>query len=49
MNEDLEDHEPQASEKQVAAKRSALVSVVVNVDLTVSEAFAGIVSGSQGL
>jgi cation diffusion facilitator family transporter len=49
MNENIGDHESQTPEKQVAAKRSTLVSVVVNIGLTVSQVFAGIVSGSQGL
>jgi divalent metal cation (Fe/Co/Zn/Cd) transporter len=49
MNEDLEGYESQTPEKQVAAKRSTSVRVVVNIGLTVSQVFAGIVSGSQGL
>jgi len=49
MNTDIEDHELEASDKQEAAKKSTLVSVVVNIALTTSQVFAGIVSGSQGL
>ncbi|WP_114639769.1 cation diffusion facilitator family transporter [Polynucleobacter necessarius] len=45
----LEDHEIETPDKQQAAKRSTLVSVVVNIGLTISQVFAGIVSGSQGL
>jgi len=49
MIEDIEDHEVESVDKQVAAKKSTLVSVVVNIGLTLSQVFAGIVSGSQGL
>jgi cation diffusion facilitator family transporter len=49
MDNQLEDHESETLEKQQAAKKSTLVSVVVNIGLTVSQVFAGIVSGSQGL
>ena len=45
----LEDHEVETPNKQQAAKKSTLVSVVVNIGLTISQVFAGIVSGSQGL
>ena len=49
MNKVIEDHELESLDKQQAAKKSTLVSVVVNIGLTVSQVFAGIVSGSQGL
>lgn len=49
MDNEIEDHESQTPAKQVAAKKSTLVSVVVNIGLTISQVFAGIVSGSQGL
>ncbi len=49
MDKEIEDHESQTLTKQDAAKKSTLVSVVVNICLTVSQIFAGIVSGSQGL
>ena len=49
MIKDIEDHEIESVDKQVAAKKSTLVSVVVNIGLTLSQVFAGIVSGSQGL
>ena len=49
MDKVIEDHELDSPDKQQAAKRSTLVSVVVNIGLTVSQVFAGIVSGSQGL
>ena len=49
MIKDIEDHEVESVDKQVAAKKSTLVSVVVNIGLTLSQVFAGIVSGSQGL
>jgi cation diffusion facilitator family transporter len=49
MNKVIEDHELDSLDKQQAAKRSTLVSVVVNIGLTISQVFAGIVSGSQGL
>jgi divalent metal cation (Fe/Co/Zn/Cd) transporter len=49
MDKVTEDHESQTPAKQDAAKKSTLVSVVVNIGLTVSQVFAGIVSGSQGL
>jgi cation diffusion facilitator family transporter len=49
MDKEIEDHESQTPAKQLAAKKSTLVSVVVNIGLTVSQVFAGIVSGSQGL
>jgi cation diffusion facilitator family transporter len=43
------DHDLESPDKQQAAKQSTLVSVVVNIGLTVSQVFAGIVSGSQAL
>jgi len=49
MDKEIEDHESKTPEKQAAAKKSTLVSVVVNIGLTISQVFAGIVSGSQGL
>ncbi|QWD80334.1 cation transporter [Polynucleobacter sp. MWH-Spelu-300-X4] len=49
MIEDIEDHEVESTDKQAAAKKSTLVSIVVNIGLTLSQVFAGIVSGSQGL
>lgn len=49
MEKFAEDHELESPDKQQAAKRSTLVSVVVNICLTISQVFAGIVSGSQGL
>jgi cation diffusion facilitator family transporter len=49
MEKAIEDHELDSLDKQQAAKRSTLVSVVVNIGLTISQVFAGIVSGSQGL
>jgi cation diffusion facilitator family transporter len=49
MIEHIEDHEAVSVDKQVAAKKSTFVSVIVNVGLTISQILAGIVSGSQGL
>jgi cation diffusion facilitator family transporter len=49
MDQTIEDHELETPDKQQAAKRSTLVSVVVNIALTISQVFAGVVSGSQGL
>lgn len=49
MIEIKEDHELESPDKQQAAKKSTWVSVFVNVGLTVTQVFAGIVSGSQGL
>ena len=49
MDKVIEDHELDSPDKQQGAKRSTLVSVVVNIGLTISQVFAGIVSGSQGL
>jgi len=48
--DDLTENSGDASaEKQSAAKKSTLVSVAVNLALTVSQVFAGLLSGSQGL
>jgi cation diffusion facilitator family transporter len=49
MEKVTEDHELESPDKQQAAKQSTLVSVVVNIGLTISQVFAGIISGSQGL
>lgn len=49
MNELLDNPEFDSVDKQQAAKKSTLVSVVVNIALTISQVFAGIFSGSQGL
>jgi cation diffusion facilitator family transporter len=49
MEKALEDHESQIPAKQEAAKKSTLVSVVVNIGLTITQVLAGISSGSQGL
>lgn len=38
-----------SKEKQAATKKSTLVSVAVNLSLTISQIFAGFISGSQGL
>ena len=49
MEKIIEDHELETPDKQQAAKKSTLVSVAVNIGLTISQVSAGIVSGSQGL
>ncbi|MBT8534653.1 cation transporter [Polynucleobacter paneuropaeus] len=49
MDDLIENPEDASAEKQSAAKKSTLVSVVVNLTLTVSQVFAGLLSGSQGL
>ena len=49
MDDLIENHEDISAEKQSAAKKSTLVSVAVNLALTVSQVFAGLLSGSQGL
>ena len=49
MNEYTEDLESLTLDKQKAAKKSTLISVVVNIGLTISQVIAGVVSGSQGL
>ena len=46
---DIDEHDEDAPSKHQAARRSTLVSVVVNIFLTVTQVFTGIVSGSQGL
>lgn len=45
----IENPELNSKEKQEAAKKSTLVSVAVNLVLTVGQIFSGFVSGSQGL
>ena len=49
MDDLIENPEDVSTEKQSAAKKSTLVSVAVNLALTVSQIFAGLLSGSQGL
>ncbi|MBT8584841.1 cation transporter [Polynucleobacter paneuropaeus] len=49
MDDLIENPEAASAEKQSAAKKSTLVSVAVNLTLTVSQVFAGLLSGSQGL
>lgn len=49
MDELIENPELDTAEKQQAAKKSTLVSVAVNLGLTTSQIFAGVISGSQGL
>ena len=49
MDDLIENPEFDSKEKQQAAKKSTLVSVAVNLGLTVSQIFAGFISGSQGL
>ena len=49
MDDLIENPEDVSAEKQSAAKKSTLVSVAVNLALTVSQVFAGLLSGSQGL
>jgi len=49
MDDLIENPEDISAEKQSAAKKSTLVSVAVNLALTVSQIFAGLLSGSQGL
>ena len=49
MDELIENPELDSAEKQQAAKKSTLVSVAVNLGLTTSQIFAGVISGSQGL
>jgi len=49
MDDLVENPEEASAEKQSAAKKSTLVSVAVNLALTVSQVFAGLLSGSQGL
>ena len=47
MDTEIEDHESQTPAKQEAAKKSTWVSVFVNIGLTASQIFAGIVSGAS--
>ena len=49
MDDLVENSGDASAEKQSAAKKSTLVSVAVNLALTVSQVFAGLLSGSQGL
>jgi len=49
MNEILDNLGPDSVGKQEAGKRSTLVSVVVNIGLTIFQVVAGVISGSQGL
>ncbi|MEC5216247.1 cation diffusion facilitator family transporter [Actimicrobium sp. GrIS 1.19] len=49
LNNDLDEHDPDGGAKQQAAKRSTLVSVAVNIGLTITQVTTGIISGSQGL
>lgn len=49
MERILEDHESETPDKQQAAKKSTLVSVAVNIVLTISQVCVGMLSGSQGL
>ena len=49
MDDLIENPEDVSAEKQSAAKKSTLVSVAVNLALTVSQIFAGLLSESQGL
>ena len=46
---DIDEHDQDTPAKHLAAKRSTLVSVVVNVFLTITQIITGVVSGSQGL
>jgi cation diffusion facilitator family transporter len=45
----IEDNELETPDKQQAAKKSTLVSVFVNICLTITQVFIGFISGSQGL
>ena len=49
MEKAIEDHESEILAKQEAAQKSTLVSVIVNIGLTITQVLAGIASGSQGL
>ncbi len=49
MENFIENPEFDSVDKQKAAKKSTLVSVAVNLGLTGSQIFAGLISGSQGL
>ncbi|MBP7710460.1 MAG: cation transporter [Rickettsiales bacterium] len=49
MHKQIIDHEPVSQSKQQAAKKSTLVSVVINIALATAQIFVGIFSGSSGL
>ena len=49
MDDLIENPEDASADKYSAGKKSTLVSVVVNLTLTISQVFAGLISGSQGL
>ncbi|QWD87380.1 cation transporter [Polynucleobacter paludilacus] len=49
MDDLIENPEDASAEKQSAGKKSTLVSVAVNLTLTICQVFAGLLSGSQGL
>jgi len=49
MNKIAEQHELATSDKQQATKKTTIVSAIVNIALTISQIFAGIISSSQGL
>ena len=49
MDDLIENPEDASADKYIAGKKSTLVSVVVNLTLTISQVFAGLLSGSQGL
>lgn len=49
MHKHVIDHETLSQTKQQAAKKSTLVSVVINIALATAQIFVGIFSGSNGL
>ena len=49
MDDLIENPEDASADKYSVGKKSTLVSVVVNLTLTISQVFAGLLSGSQGL
>ncbi len=49
MHKHVIDHEPVSQTKQQAAKKSTLVSVVINIVLATAQIFVGVFSGSSGL
>jgi cation diffusion facilitator family transporter len=49
MDDLIENPEDASADKYSAGKKSTLVSVLVNLTLTISQVFAGLISGSQGL
>ena len=49
MDDLIENPEDASADKYSAGKKSTLVSVVVNLTLTISQVFAGLLTGSQGL